>query len=256
MRRPPAALAALALTLFCLGSRARADPQVDRALRALESSPSTKARSQAALVLGQLRAAEAASALRQAASADGAPVVRIAAVSALVKLGVAEARATLEAVLRADPDHSVREAARGALAELAVPAAPAGRASPGATTVSLDDTVRTGGGPADRQALRTALGRRLQEAGFRVQGDGGLRIKPSIVKLDAERAGEKTVVAIRAELVAVEVGGRMAAMLEGGARLSAAGALGEGVLAAISRRAVDVVAKVLADDLAARLGER
>ena len=254
MRRPRAASAALALALLFLAPRARADAQVERALRALESSPSIKVRSQAALVLGQLKAAEAVPVLRRAASADGAPVVRIAAVAALAKVASLEARSALDGLVRADPDPSVREAARAALAELSpAPSAPAGA---GATAVSLEDAAGSGGGPTERRALRAALGRRLQEAGFRVQGEGGLRIKPSIVKLEVERAGEKTVVAIRAELVAVEGGGRMAAMLEGAARLSAVGVLGDVELAAVSGRAVDAVAKVLADDLAARLGER
>jgi hypothetical protein len=255
MRRPRAASAALALALLCLAPRARADAQVDRALRALQSSPSIKVRSQAALVLGQLGAGEAVQALRHAASADEAPVVRIAAVSALGKVGSPEARGALEALVRADPDPTVREAARGALAEPRA-AVPAPAAALGATAVSLEDAAGSGGGPTERKALRVALGRRLQEAGFRIQGEGGLRLKPSIVKLEVERAGERTVVAIRAELVAVEGGGRMAAMLEGAARLSAVGALGEGDLALVSGRAVDAVAKVLADDLAARLGER
>lgn len=254
MRLPPAASAALALALCLLAPRARADAQVERALRALQSSPSIKVRSQAALVLGQLGAGEAVPVLRRAASADEAPVVRIAAVSALARLGSAEARGALEALVRADPDPAVREAARVALAELQP--APLAPPAQGATAVSLEDAAGAGGGPSERQALRAALGRRLQEAGFRVQGEGGLRIKPSIVKLEVERAGEKTVVAIRAELVAVEGGGRMAAMLEGAARLSAVGVQGEGDLALVSGKAVDAVAKVLADDLAARLGER
>ncbi len=252
MHRPRAASAALALALLCLAPRTLADAQLERALRALQSSPSIKVRSQAALVLGQLGAGEAVPVLRRAASADEAPVVRIAAVSALARLGSPEALAALDGLVRADPDPAVREAARGVLAELR-PAAPAAQ---GATAVSLEEAAGAGGGPAERQALRAALARRLQEAGFRVQGEGGLRIKPSIVKLEVERAGEKTVVAIRAELVAVEGGGRMAAMLEGAARLSAVGVLGEGDLELVSGKAVDAVAKVLADDLAARLGER
>src|SRR5512147_2962849 len=83
-------------------SIAAADAQTDRAVRALETSTSLKVRSQAALVLGQLRAAEAAPALRRAAASDPAPAVRIAAAAALSKLGTAEAKATLEAVARTD----------------------------------------------------------------------------------------------------------------------------------------------------------
>ncbi|HET6440131.1 MAG TPA: HEAT repeat domain-containing protein [Anaeromyxobacter sp.] len=244
------ALAVLAAAV--LAAAARADPQADRALRALESSSSLKVRSQAALVLGQLRAREALPALRRAASSDPASAVRIAAVAALARLGGAEARAALEAVQRGDGDAGVRAAASGALSDLAS-APPTLRPN---TAVSLEDAVGTGGGPADRLALRDALGRRLSEAGFQVQQSGGLRLKPSIVRLDVERGGDRTVVAVRAELVAVEGGGRMAAMLEGGARLSARGTLGERELAAVSVRAVDEVAKILVDDLAAKLGER
>jgi hypothetical protein len=61
---------------------------------------------------------------------------------------------------------------------------------------------------------------------------------------------------VRAELVAVEGGGRMAAMLEGAARLSAQGSVGDRELALISVRALDAVAKILVEDLAAKLGER
>ena len=100
-----------------------------------------------------------------------------------------------------------------------------------------------------------ALGRRLQEAGFQV-GKDGLRLKPSIVRLDVERASEKTVIAVRAELVAVEGGGRMAAMLEGAAKLSASGSLGERDFNVASSRAMDAVAKILVEDLAAKLAER
>jgi hypothetical protein len=153
-------------------------------------------------------------------------------------------------VQRADPDEGVRAAAAGALAALVGPTPLAkGR------EVVLEETVGQGGRPADRQALRDALGRRLREAGFNV-GGGGLRLKPSIVRLEVERAGEKTTIAVRAELVAVEGGGRMAAMLEGGARLSANGWLGDGELHAASGRAMDAVAKILVEDLAAKLAER
>ncbi len=232
---------------------ARADAQTERAVRALETSSSLKVRSQAALVLGQLRAVEAAPALRRAATSDPAPAVRLAAIAALSKLGPAEARSTLQTAARGDGDESVRAAAAGALAALEGPAPSAAHGNP---SVSLEEAVGTAGSPAERAALHDAIGRRLREAGFHVQGSGGIRLKPSIIHLEVERAGEKTVIAVRAELVAVEGGGRMAAMLEGGARLSATGRLGESELAAVSVRAVDAVAKVLVDDLAAKLGER
>jgi HEAT repeat protein len=243
----------LVLLAVAVPAAARADAQTERAVRALESSSSLKVRSQAALVLGQLRAAEAAPALRRAAASDPAPAVRIAAIAALSKLGSAEARSTLQAAARGDGDASVRAAAAGALAELEGPAPGPAHGTP---PVSLEEAVGTAGSQAERAALHDAIGRRLREAGFRVQGSGGIRLKPSIIRLEVERAGETTVIAVRAELVAVEGGGRMAAMLEGGARLSATGRLGDSELAAVSVRAVDAVAKVLVDDLAAKLGER
>jgi HEAT repeat protein len=255
VRRRPLDLLLLVLAVSLPYRLARADAQTARAVHALESSSSLKVRSQAALVLGQLGAVEAVPALRRAAISDSASAVRIAAIAALSKLGGSEARETLEQAERTDPDSSVRAAATGALAELDSAAAATSSARAG-TAVSVEETVGTGGSPAERLALRDALGRRLKEAGFRVQGTGGLRLKPSIVRLDVERGGERTVIAVRAELVAVEGGGRMAAMLEGGAKLSAKGTLGDREVAVVSARAVDAVAKVLVDDLAAKLEER
>ena len=231
------------------------DAQSERAVRALETSPSLKVRTQAALVLGQLQAVEAAPVLRRAALSDPAAAVRIAAVAALARLGAALATETLQEVERTDPDAAVRASATGTLAELRSPAVPSGAGGSG-LAVSIEEVAGAGGGPAERLALRDALGRRLEEAGFLVQRAGGLRLKPSIVKLEVEQAGARTEVAIRAELVAVEGGGRMAAMLEGSARLAATGVRTERDLGVVSVRAADAVAKVLVDDLAARLAER
>lgn len=249
MSRP---LGLLLVALAVAPGTARPDPQTDRALRALASSDSLKVRTQAALILGQLDPAEAAPALRKAAVADPAPAVRIAAVAGLARFADPDSRAVLEQVQRSDPDDGVRASAAGALAALKDPVIPHAR---GRGEVVLEEAVGTAGRPADRAALRDALGRRLVEAGFRV-GKHGLRLKPSIVRLDVERASEKTVIAVRAELVAVEGGGRMAAMLEGAAKVSAHGSLGDRELAAISVRVVDAVAKILVEDLAEKLGER
>jgi HEAT repeat protein len=244
------ALGVLLVALVVSPGPARADGQTERALRALETSSSLKVRSQAALVLGEIGTPEVLPALRKAATGDAAPAVRIAAVAALAKIGAPEVREVLAEVQRTDPDEGVRASAASALAAFKAPAHVfRGR------EVVLEETVGDGGRPADRVALRTALGRRLQEAGFQV-GKDGLRLKPSIVRLDVERASEKTIIAVRAELVAVEGGGRMAAMLEGAARLSATGTLGERDLNAASNRAMDAVAKILVEDLAAKLAER
>jgi hypothetical protein len=56
--------------------------------------------------------------------------------------------------------------------------------------------------------------------------------------------------------VAVEDDGRMTAMLHGGARLSANGAIPERNLAAYSAKAIEAAARTLCADLAAKLGER
>ena len=245
----------LGLVLVALAAApgtARPDPQTERALRALASSDSLKVRTQAALILGQLHPADAGPALRKAALSDPAPAVRIAAVAGLARFGDAESRAVLDEVQRSDPDDGVRASAAGALRAIEDPVAPRVR---GHGEVVLEDTVGNAGRPADRAALRDALGRRLVEAGFSV-GKAGIRLKPSIVRLDVERANERTVVAVRAELVAVEGGGRMAAMLEGRAKVSAHGQVGDRELAMISGRVVDAVAKILVEDLAAKLGER
>jgi hypothetical protein len=240
------------VALVAAPGTARPDPQTDRALRALASSDSLKVRTQAALILGQLDPAEAAPALRKAALSDPAPAVRIAAAAGLARFADAESRTVLEQLQRTDADEGVRTSAAGALAALQDPVVPRAR---GRGEVILEEAVGTAGRPADRAALRDALGRRLVEAGFQV-GKAGIRLKPSIVRLDVERASERTVIALRAELVAVEGGGRMAAMLEGAARVSAQGTLGERELAAVSVRVVDAVAKILVEDLAAKLGER
>ena len=96
------ALPVLVLALVALPGVARPDGQAERALRALETSSSLKVRSQAALVLGELQAAEALPALRKAATADPAPAVRIAAVAALAKLGLPAVREVLAEVRRTD----------------------------------------------------------------------------------------------------------------------------------------------------------
>jgi ferric-dicitrate binding protein FerR (iron transport regulator) len=69
--------------------------------------------------------------------------------------------------------------------------------------------------------------------------------------------GGKTVISVKAGLLAVEDSGRMAAMLESGAKVSvSAGRVPAGKLAMYSQRAFDAVARDLCDDLASRLSER
>jgi hypothetical protein len=140
-------------------------------------------------------------------------------------------------------------AAERALAEL--------RAAGGfGRVVSIEEPAGSAGGADARAALRDALGKHLRAAGFSVVDEGGVRIKPSVVRVDVDAGDGKTVVAVRAALVAVERNGRMAAMLESGARLSATGALPNDKLRTYAARALDAAARILSDDLAAKLAER
>jgi hypothetical protein len=81
-------------------------------------------------------------------------------------------------------------------------------------------------------------------------------LKPSVLKVDVHERAGKTVIAVKASLVAVDGEGRMAAMLESGARLSATGAVPAAKLASYSARALDAAAGTLCEDLAVRLQRR
>lgn len=222
---------------------AAAEGPNEAAIRALRRDSSMKVRTQAALVLGQRGALDAVAALREAVATDEAAAVRLAAVTALAKLKDRSARPTLRAASEADPDSGVRRAAVKALEEL------------GPLAFSIEET-QGAGSASSREALRRAIGAQLKERGFAVIDRGGVRLKPSVLKVDVDAKGGKTVIAVRASLVAVDDDGRMAAMLEGGARLSATGIIPEGKLAAYSAKALEAAAKTLCEDLAAKLGER
>lgn len=235
----------VALLLFSLAAPFAADAENpnDSAIRALRKDSSLKVRTQAAVVLGQRGAVEAVSALREAVATDDASAVRLAAITALARIRDRSARATLRAAADADPDASVRRAAHKALEEL------------GPLAFSIEETQGTGGAQA-REALRKAIVAQLKERGFAVVDRGGMRLKPSVLKIDVDARGGKTVIAVKASLVAVDDDGRMAAMLEGGAKLSASGAIPEGKLGAYSAKALEAAARTLCEDLAAKLGER
>lgn len=221
------------------------DPLVERALDALRSDSSLKVRTQAALVLGQRGAREAVPALTQALASDESPAVRIAAASALVRLGDIAGKEPLEAASRADPDGAVRAAAQRALAELL---------AANSRAVALDDPQGRAGDEAARAALKDSLTRHLRRQGFAVVGatePAGYRLKPSVLELEISSAGGRTIIAVKASVVAVDSQGKMAAMVEGGARLRATGgSIGSAQLAA---RALDAAALTLSEDLAARL---
>jgi hypothetical protein len=200
-------------------------------------------RTQAAVVLGQRGAIEAVSALREAVATDEAAAVRLAAVTALAKLRDRSARSTLRAAADADPDASVRKAAAKAVQEL------------GPLAFSIEKIQGDVGAHA-RDALHKAIVAQLKERGFAVVDKGGMVLKPSVMKLDVDARGGKTVISVKASLVAVDDDGRMAAMLEGGAKLSATGTIPEGKIGLYSGKALEAAAKTLCEDLAAKLGER
>ena len=240
-------LALLLLAAAALPAQA-ADPVVARAVAALRGDSSLKVRTQAALVLGSRGAREAVPALTRALATDDAPAVRMAAAAALARVGDASGAEPLEAASRADPDAGVRTAAARAFAEL--------RAA-SSRSVFLDETRGEAGGAGAREALREALARHLRKQGFAVVGPGepaGYRLKASVLALDVSQSGGKTVIAVKASVVAVDSQGKMAAMVEGGARLRASG--GGSTVAAqkqLSEKALDAAAVSLSEDLAARL---
>lgn len=221
------------------------DPLVERALEALRSDPSLKVRTQAALVLGQRGAREAVPALTHALATDGSPAVRIAAAAGLARLADIAGKEPLEASSRADPDAAVRAASQRALAELLQATS---------RSLALDDPQGRAGDAAARAALKDSLARHLRRKGFAVVGalePAGYRLKPSVLELEISVAGGKTTIAVKASVVAVDSQGKMAAMVEGGARLRATGgSVGSAQLAA---RALDAAAVSLSDDLAERL---
>lgn len=228
-----------AVLVLALALAAVADPQVDAAIRALRRDSSMKVRTQAAIVLGQRLVAQAVPALREAVAEDGAAAVRIAAVAALAKIGDRGARSTLRAASEADPDASVRIAAKRALEAL------------GPIAISIDEP--SGPGSA-RAPMRDALTAHLRERGYQVGDDGEFRLKPT-VKVDVDRDGPKTVIAVKASVVLVDRDGRVD-MVESSARASVTGTIAEARLPAYAARAIDAAARNLTEDLAARLGGR
>jgi hypothetical protein len=218
---------------------ARADAQVDAAIRALRKDASLKVRTQAAIVLGQRGAGEAVPALREAVAEDEAPSVRLAAVGALAKLGVRSARATLKAAAETDPDGAVRGAATRALEGF------------GPVTLQVEEP---GGTASARAAVRESLTRHLRERGLAVAEVGELRLRPTAT-VGAAAEGGKTVIQVKVSLVVVDGDGHLE-MLESSARTAVAGAPSEAKLAGYSLKVVDAALKGLSEDLAGRLGRR
>ncbi len=241
-RRAAAALVVLAAVT------ARSDSQVDYAARALRNDSSMKVRAQAAIVLGQRGGTAAVSLLREALEKDSAAAVRIAALLALAKIADPAGRGAVEAARARDPDRRVRETADRVLAEW--------HAEPGGILAFvIEEAEGEAGGAKARQALRGAIERHLRDRGFAVveSGDGGWHIKPSVLRLDVDASDGRTVIAVKASLIAVDGNGRMAAMLEGGAKLRASGAVAQAALDRYSAQALDAAARTLCDDLAERV---
>jgi hypothetical protein len=235
------ALIALAAALPALG-----DSQTERAIQALHNDPSLKVRAQAALVLGQRGGPEGIQALAAALAEDDASAVRIAAAAALGKIGDPAGREALDNARRADPSPDVRQAADRAITELERAGA--------VGSVVIEETQGKGGDSA-RSAFGQALARHLVQRGFTVVPAGeraAYRIKPSVLSVEVTESGGKILITVKASAVAVDTQGRMAAMLEGGARLRATGA-SSAARGQLSARALDAAAKTLSDDLAARL---
>ncbi len=234
---------AVCVLLVGLSTSARPDAAADAAIRALREDSSLKVRAQAAIVLGSQRSPEAAAALAGALERDPSAAVRIAAAAALARVGNGAGRAALARAAAGDSDAAVRTAAARALREL----------SP---AFIVEEPSGHAGDASARGALREAIERHLRGRGFEVVDEGGMRLKPSVLRVDVDEQGGTTVIAVKASLVAVEGDGRMAAMLESGARLSAAGAIPDAKVRAYAAKAIDAAARTLCDDLAARLGRR
>lgn len=234
--------------LLAAAAAARGDAQIDAAIRALRGDSSLKVRAQAAIILGQRGATEAVGALADAVRNDSSEAVRLACVSALAKIGDPAGMGAIEAATR-DSDGRVRAAAEKAMLALTGPA-PVG---PDAIAVFLEDP--TGKGDAAlRSEFRSSLARHLREQGFNLVARGHkFVIRPSVLLVDVDKADGKTVVAVRASLVAVDSRGGMTAMLEGGAKLKAVGAASPAMIPKYQAKAMDAAAKTLTDDLKGRL---
>lgn len=109
------------------------------------------------------------------------------------------------------------------------------------------------GTAASRAALREAIARHVRRQGFHVV-DGGksvaYRLRPTVLALDSGAAGS---VEVKASLVALDRRGRVAAMVEGGARTT--GAAPGSAAAVVEAQAIEAAARSIAEDLAHRLAE-
>ncbi len=247
----PRAIAVLAAVALLAPPVSAMDPSVKRAIDALQRDSSLKVRAQAALVLGQRGAVDAVPALTTALLEDRAPAVRIAAAAALSRIGDPSALQALEGAERDDADEEVRETAGRAAVELRS----RGRQSIDRRSLAVEEATGKGGAAA-RSALRAALARHLEKAGFSlVEPDqAAFRVKPSVISVETTESGGKLYVSVKAAAVAVGLDGRMAAMIQGGARVKATGARrSEAVEEQLSATALEAAARTLSEDLASQL---
>lgn len=237
-----------AVLSIAFAAAARGDAQIEAAIRALRSDSSLKVRAQAAIILGQRSAAEAVGALADAARNDSSEAVRLACVSALARIGDPAGVGAIEAATH-DSDSRVRAAAQKAMAAFAGP----GPVAPDSVAVLIEDA--TGKGDAALKAeFRRSLEHHLREQGFSVVARGQkFVLRPSVITVDVEKADGKTIVAVRASLVAVDHKGTMTAMLEGGAKVKAVGTATSSMVPKYAAKAMDVAARTLTDDLKDRL---
>ncbi len=242
-------LARIAMAAAAIGFAAAAragDPQVDRAIAALAEEASVKVRAQAAFVLAQRGSREAVPALCKALSHDRAPAVRVAVATALGRIGGHGALVALQAAAQGDADGAVREVAARAMEE----------AARGARSVVLEEVQGGQGDARARGALRAALATHLARQGFAVMESDepvGWRLKPSVLALDVQQSGTHLRVEVKASVIAVDGAGRIAAMVEGGARARALGP--GGAQWQLASQALEAAARSIAEDLARRLLE-
>jgi Holliday junction resolvase len=242
-------LALLALVASTSGSSALDrgdDAQVRRATAALRSDKSLKVRVQAAFVLAQRGARVAVPVLQEALSEDGAVAVRVAAATALGRIGGPGVAAALRAASARDRDATVRTAAAQALDEVLR----------GARTVSVEAVQGGKGDRETREKLKRALVHHLQQQGFAVVDGGaaaGYRLKPSVLALEQAQKGTWLVVEVKASVIAIDGQGRIAAIVEGGAR---ARTVASGHPAGrLTAQAFEAAARSISEDLARRLLE-
>jgi hypothetical protein len=128
----------------------------------------------------------------------------------------------------------------------------AGREKPAAV---LEPVRGDGADEGSRAVLHASLAKYLRAQGFALADAGAaprLRLQPAVLRIEVVRSGGGLGVEVRASVVALDRG-RVAAIVEGGARARAA-TPGAGP-APLTAQALDAAARKIAEDLARRIGE-